>query len=273
MIIINKAEEFQKFLDQKENDKSDKNDKIKEHIKYMKEQKNVTDEKIHMLIYGAPGAGKTIFASTFPDCLYFDFDNGVRKTYINHFKKNTYLKDKSKMMKYLIKAIDQVKKGENKFKTIVIDSLTNLENIAIGEFKDLGVNNWDRGLYKRTKKLEYDDWGSISGSTISFLSNMRELDVNVVVITQIDRITDKGIIKHAPSLIGKGQLESLHFADAVGYMYIEDDNRYIALTASDNDTYYAKSRTLEGKIKDIKNPNFEKVRDKLNSNKFNLNFN
>ena len=229
---------------------------------------------IHILIYGNAGVGKSILASTFPKCLYLDFDNGTNH-YEKHFKDNKYLRGEN-LITYLQKAIGQIEKGTFEYETIVIDSLTNLENTAISQFKKLDINNWSQNLYQSNqKKLQYDDWGNISGSTISLLSYMRTLPINIVIITQIDKAKVDGTLKNFPMLVGKGQLESLHFADIVGYLYSvnpEKPQRYLAISSTEEDNYYAKIRNLSAVKDPIKNPNFDKISKLLNDENINLNF-
>ena len=242
------------------------------HSKTMKKTKN---KPIHMLLYGNPGAGKTILASTFPKALYFDFDSGTQH-YEDAFKENKYIRG-DKLIDYLAKAIEQVREGTFEYETIVIDSLTNLENNAIARFKGLNSSNWATNLYSSNqKKLFQDDWGNISGSTISMLSNIRDLPVNIVIITQIDTVKDNGTIKYAPSLVGKGQYESLHFADVVGYLFTKagetKEERYLAVSATLDDNFYAKARILSGNAEPIKNPSYEKLVKLLQTEEVKLDF-
>lgn len=220
------------------------------------------NKPIHALIYGEPGSGKSIFASTFPKCLYFDYDRGA-KQYESAFPDNKYL-DSGDLTGLLAVAIDQIKRGKFEYKTIVIDSLTNLENLAIGHFRGLDYQNWSKKLYSgNQRKMDYDDWGNISGSTITLLSYMRTLPVNVVIIAQIDMVKEDKKVRYLPNLNGKGQLESLHFADVAGFLYRspgeKGDERYLSISSNIESKFFAKSRVLSGKQDDIKFPTYEKL--------------
>lgn len=228
-------------------------------------------EKIHMLLYGDAGSGKSILASTFPKCLYFDFDRGTTR-YEKHFSGNKYLRGEG-LISTLQKALQKAKEGTLEYETIVLDSLTNLEKMAINKFKGLGVDDWNRSLYRDSnKKLEYDGWGNISGSTTAILSHMRDLPVNVVIITQIAKDKEGLVAKKQPDLIGKSVMESLHFADVVGYLYKEDNTRYLAINARESDRFYAKARTLAGEQPPIEKPNYEKLAKVLGQDEIKLEF-
>lgn len=226
-----------------------------------------------MLIYGSAGSGKSIFASTFPKPLIFDADNG-HKIYEEQglFPDAKYVRG-DKLMLYLVAAIDQIKKGKFEYKTIVIDSLTNLENIAIQSFKGYNSQNWETNLYSsRGKKLGFDDWGAVSSSTISVFTELRKLPVNVVIVTQLAIRNDGGHEKYAPELVGKGTNESLHFADFVGFMTKTEDARLLHLSSTENDKFDAKARLGVENVQAMKNPSYDKLIKLIKETKPNLQF-
>jgi len=231
------------------------------------------DTNISLLLYGSAGSGKSILASTFPKPLVFDADNG-HKIYEQQelFPDATYVRG-DKLMNYLTHAVKQIKAGSFKYKTIVIDSLTNLENIAIQQFKGYNSTNWETNLYSsRGKKLNYDDWGAVSSSTIAILTELRKLPVNVVIITQLAIRNDGGHEKYAPELVGKGTNESLHFADFVGFMSKTEDARLLHLNSTENDKFEAKARLALPNVQPIKNPHYDKLVSLIEEAKPNLQF-
>jgi hypothetical protein len=177
----------------------------------------------------------------------------------------------------LQKAIKQIDKGIFPYETIVIDSLTAFENEVITGFKGLTDVNWGRNLYSHGgKKLTFDDWGSVSGSTIALLTRIRSLPINIVIVTQVETVkTDAGLL-FRPSLIGKGSDESLHFPDFVGYMEAvegkQGTERLLHLSSTDTDNFVAKARNIGGDIQAVKNPSYDKLIKLLDSSVNNLNF-
>lgn len=241
------------------------------------------NNNISLLIYGAPGTGKSILASTFPNALILDADNG-HKLYEANFPQHTYVHGQG-CLKALQSAIEQLQStGElvdskkRKLKTIVIDSLTNIENLAISNAKGLNVQNWTTSLYTgKGKKLNYDDWGGVSSSTIAVLTFLRELPINLVVIVQIENQHDGANMVYKPNLIGKGSNEALHFADIVGFLTVDENqngkNRLLHLSSNSTDNFVAKARTLQGDLKPIKNPSYDKIIKIIENSTINLNFN
>lgn len=224
-------------------------------------EKKKGNPPISILVYGKAGSGKSIFASTFPNALVLDADNG-HKQYQEHFK-HTYV-GADKALDALSKAVQQLEAGTFKFDTIIIDSLTNIENLAISRKKGIDPKNWGNNLYAgKANKLTYSDWGDVSGSTISMLTYLRQLPINLVIITQVETKDDEGREVYKPNLVGKGSDEALHFADMVGFMEVQNDvegtSRYLHLSSSEGDRFLAKARTLQGHIEPIKNPNYEKL--------------
>lgn len=231
-----------------------------------------------MLLYGRAGTGKSILASTFPKPLIIDADGGHR---IYEDKKlfpgAVYIRG-DQVFPGLQKAIQQIQEGTNKFETIVIDSLTNIENMAVSVMKGMNSKNWSTGLYSnKGKKLGYGEWGSISGSTIAILTELRRYDVNVVVITQLATSYDEGSEKYYPELVGKGANESLHFSDFVGYLEnVEDEgktSRLLHINSTANDKFVAKARLATDNVAPIKNPSYDKLAGLVKDTKVKLNFN
>jgi hypothetical protein len=231
---------------------------------------------ISMLLYGTAGSGKSIFASTFPKPLILDFDNG-HKIYEAQglFPEAVYVHGKNTLVA-LAKAVKQIEDGENKFDTLVIDSLTNLENEAVADMRGYSTMSLADTLYtNRGKKLGYDEWGNISGSSIALMTKLRQYPVNVVIITQVADTFDDGRKLMYPELVGKGKNESTHFADYTVFMEkIDGDSgvtRLAHMTSTSADKFVAKSRGL-GDPRPIKNPSYEKLAKLIQDSKPKLDF-
>lgn len=232
---------------------------------------------ISILVYGGAGVGKSVFASTFPKPLIIDSDNG-HKLYEESktFPNATYVRGDN-CIPAIQRAVKQIKDGTNKFQTLVIDSLTALENQAVSKFSGRSSENWETTLYtNKGNKLNYDHWGNISGSSIALLTELKKYPVNIVVITQLSTHTVDGSEKYYPEVVGKTKNESLHFADFVCYMEkVEDSNgvvRLAHLNSTNNDPFVAKARLIGGYVQPMKNPSYEKLTKLISDQKSNLNF-
>jgi len=101
------------------------------------DESTVEDKGWKILVYGDSGSGKTYFAGTFPDPLFLDLEDGMRT--LLPLKRNIkrYPKNPSQQITTLdeVKAFYQIvrklKPEEAPFKTIVIDSLNELQILVL----------------------------------------------------------------------------------------------------------------------------------------------
>lgn len=238
------------------------------------------DEKLYisMLLYGEGGSGKSIFASTFPNALILDADNG-HNAYKKHekFKNHKYVHGRNVLVA-LKKAVSQLEKGTNQFDTIVIDSLTNLEQWAKMDIRGLDDINWGDVIYSpdKVKRGNRHSWGSVSGSSIAILLKLKDYPINVVVITQTIDAEDDGIMRKMPELTGQAKAESIHALNGIGYIERvkegKDIHRLLHISSSRTDPFIAKFRTLGGDQPPIQNPTYDKLMQVLQSDDIKLNF-
>ena len=210
------------------------------------------DKHVKMLLYGASGVGKTVFGSTAPDVLFLDAEAGM----LSVREKNL---DRIKVIDFadVYKAFDFLKLGEHKYKTVVIDSLTEIQRKSMDSI--LKKTNRD--------KPQIQDWGSNIEQIRKMVRYFRDLPMNVIVIgldQQIEQDDMTGTTKRAPALQGRSlPQEVMGYYDIVGYMFaqerVKQDNsgekeivRAIRVQPSQN--VYAKDRS--GKLPIYIQPNF-----------------
>ena len=92
--------------------------------------------KPKILVYGAPGAGKTWTALDFPACYYIDTEGGADLPhYIDRLKKSggKYLGPEDGALEFetVIEQVQALATEEHAFRTLVIDSISKLFNVAI----------------------------------------------------------------------------------------------------------------------------------------------
>jgi hypothetical protein len=95
--------------------------------------KTPTDESTYIktLIYGKSGTGKTVFAGSFPDPCIIDCENGWKsiKAVRGYAPPVASVKSKDD----LVNAYNELAKGNHAFKTVIIDSLTDLNQYVLND--------------------------------------------------------------------------------------------------------------------------------------------
>jgi hypothetical protein len=101
------------------------------------EESTVEDKGWKILVYGDSGSGKTYFAGTFPDPLFLDLEDGMRS--LLPLKRNIKRYPKSPAqqittldeVKAFYQIVKKIKPEDAPFKTIVIDSLNELQILVL----------------------------------------------------------------------------------------------------------------------------------------------
>lgn len=133
------------------------------------------------VLYGRSGTGKTTFAATFPKpILYIDIkDRGTKS--IKGVKGIKVLQLKS--WEQFEEAYWYLKENEGKFKTVVIDTASQLQQMLVREHcedkpkkSDKRPGDWG--------SMTQSDWGQVGGMLNEWLENFRDLPLNTVIIAQ-----------------------------------------------------------------------------------------
>lgn len=206
---------------------------------------------LNILVYGDPGVGKTSFAATAPDVLIADTENGllsVKDSQVDfvHLSSWNDLEELYKFMKS-----DEGKK----YKTVAIDTITELMNKLVDELKRTH-NNGQNGLSQ-------GGWGVAIDKIAGMMRSFRDLPQSVIFTAhaQFQDKANEGSMR-IPSLNGKKlPMQACGQVDIVAYLEVLDTDdgekkRVLRTTASQD--YYAKDRTevLGGVVP----PDFEQIR-------------
>jgi len=164
-----------------------------------------TSHKIKAVIYGASGAGKTYFAATAPAPIFASAEAGLLST-VSHKKKIDPVKYvEVKKVEDLRELLSYLQKGEHKFKTVVIDSIS-----EINEIIKEGIER------KRGSAMIQKDWGDLFKVIKGILRGFRDLDMHVIFIAQEKAEKDEQKTeKVVPMLNGKAAIEIAYFMDIV----------------------------------------------------------
>lgn len=154
--------------------------------------------KPKLVIYGAPGAGKTWFALSFPSVYYIDTEGGAsRAHYMERLSKagGQYLgpEEGANDFETIIEQAKALASEKHKFKTLVVDSVTKPFITSIASEADrLG----DRNAFGADKKAAV-------GAMRRLIAAVHRLDMNVVFIAH--EKTEWGVLSNGErGEIGKG---------------------------------------------------------------------
>lgn len=144
------------------------------------------DIEVKVVLYGKAGTGKTTISATFPKPILL-IDVGEKGTdSIRDVKNVTVLRAKS---------WDQLEKvywhlrneGGSKFKTVVIDTVSGMQELAVRKVLEDQGNEPEEGKVGGWGTMHRRDWGAVSADMKSMVFQFRELPMNVVFIAH-DRL-------------------------------------------------------------------------------------
>lgn len=202
---------------------------------------------INMIIYGDPGAGKTVLAGSsdlVPDMrpvLFVDVEGGtfsIRERFpeIEVVRVETW--------DDMQKIYDALYSGKHEYKTVVLDSLSEIQKFSMYNIMEFTVaKDPDRDPDIPSMR----EWGKNIEQIRKLVRAFRDLPIHTVftALAKTDKDNKSGAIKTLPSLSGKLAAEVSAFVDIVGYLYtkVQDDElrRFLLTTATDR--YVAKDRS------------------------------
>jgi len=212
------------------------------------------------LIFGQPGAGKTVFSATTPNTLIVDIERGALSIN-NHpeIKKNAqFLEFRSVFqLEQLITYLQQGNPAFDKYDTIVIDSYTALQARDLDEI----VSTEAAKDASRNKFLPVGtDYNINTKHMQKIAADLRDIDKNIIVTCHVKEVKDEmtGIILKRPDLTPKLASSMNGIFDIVGYLSADEDRR--TLQCHPTRELAAKTR-LGGLPPVIENPSFQMILD------------
>ena len=146
----------------------------------IKSTKDVHTNGIKLVLYGASGSGKTVMGSTAPDPIYISAEKGML---------SLANKDIPYMEVKTLKSLDEAYKycRESEYKTIVIDSISEITQACLDEFKNKMI------LDSSTGKIDARQaYGKNNEAIGNMIRNFRDLDgKNVIFIAKERRMVDE----------------------------------------------------------------------------------
>tara|TARA_R110000824_G_scaffold174132_4_gene352229 strand:- start:369 stop:1079 length:711 start_codon:yes stop_codon:yes gene_type:complete len=167
---------------------------------------------IKALIYGDSGAGKSFLAATAPKPLILLTEPNGQAS-IMHSNPNADLIHiaNAKMLGDILKDIKENPKQWQKYETIVIDSLTEVQRLCKDELTNNGRN---------TMKLQ--DWGKLADFMRRFIRALRQIPKHIVCLALLETNFEEGSgLRHLkPAFDGKKTSgEIAQFFNFVGFLY------------------------------------------------------
>ena len=155
--------------------------------------KDRIEGKVKLLLYGLSGAGKTTMIKTFPNLnktLVIDIEKGLKS--LGNLKVDSILINSLAEFNDLCKEL-KTDTIQNRYETIVIDSLTELQQYMINTICE----------EKKTNILTIGDWGIIANKCSRMIRWLRDLDYNIFVIAGAEENSKEEITYIRPLLSGK----------------------------------------------------------------------
>lgn len=200
---------------------------MSEKLEIVKAGELKTEKTINVLVYGAPGVGKTYFSCTAPNPLLISVESGDMT--INDSSMDVTI---SRNCNTVQKVRDSVSYAiKNNFKTIIIDSLTRYSEIFLDELlKSAGRD-----------KATWDDFGAVSKHIQTMVWGLQGKEINTIFICHEKDVEEPTGIKKRPSLQGKLAQSIPGIVDVVAYLQSDSKGERV-LNINDNPLYYAKHR-------------------------------
>lgn len=215
------------------------------------------DARLKVLAYGESGVGKTVFASSFPRPFFMAAEEGLLS--IAHldvdYAEVKQWADVEDIYLHLLK-----EESRKRYDTVVVDSLTDLQQKAMAHILDKNNRNF----------AEMRDWGMLLDLMRRFLRQMGDLPYNIVFTSLETRDKDEltGIIHTKPYIQGRISDEAPAYVDIVMHLIVEDKKEGGELVRQrfgvfqPNSSALAKDRS--GKLPvAMKNPTADKVIAKI----------
>lgn len=222
---------------------------------------------LNILIYGYEGVGKTALAATaqdvpqMRDILFLNIEGGL-KTIADRGDIAALDIRSSKDVENVFWALQSGSDGFGRFKTVVIDSITELQTIDLEE----------RAKARKDGKVTLDMYGDSTAYLKKMFRWYRDLPHNVILTALPKRLFSENTetsepIEVMPSLTDKLAVSVMGYMDCVWYMYIRElkggDIQRNILTQK-RGPYRAKTRGINFAERlggNIENPNMKNIYD------------
>lgn len=199
------------------------------------------DKYIRMMVYSAPGQGKTVFAGTSPKCLILEADRGTESALVRGSKAEKWIvndwDDMAEAYTYLRHG------GTNDFDWVWIDSLTLFQERGLDHIMaDLVAQKSHRQIWAPDK----GEYGQNMNRVSKLVRDLKDLPINLgITAHEMHTMDDEGNDLIVPWIQGKGMPEKIcAYVGVVGHLELKekDGKLYNVLETRGLGNRYGKDR-------------------------------
>lgn len=177
---------------------------------------------INILLFGAPGGGKTSLAQTAEAPITLDVDVGAHRS---GFRKDVVQFDNWKDIAEFTNSSEM-----DKYKTINCDTVGRLLDFMTAHIMATDTKASYQG------NLNQPGWGKLKSLFIQWASQMRTKGKDLVLIAHERELRKNDQPYMRPDIVGGSYGEIMKFADLVGFLYFMGDDRIINFSPCDYHT-------------------------------------
>lgn len=234
---------------------------------------------LNVVIYGEPGSGKTVLAGSASKVdemcpiLYLDTEQGrlsLKKFYPEAIKSGRLDVVPVNDFKRIQKIYDELERGKHGYKTVVIDTLSELQRKALGLIMDAAVlkdSERDRDVPAQR------EWGKVGEQIERLVGAFRDLSMHSIFICHVNTKDDvNGITKGWPGLRGRMGRDVAGMVDEVFYLFartrVKNKEQVVSrfIQTGSTDTFTGKDRSDQLSLL-TPEPNMTKIYNSIIYNK------
>ena len=195
------------------------------HIKQMKSKKFF----LKILTYGDNGVGKTVFSASAEDCdvckdvLFVNVEGGTLSI-SDRTELNVWDVKKFSEMK---EVLDFLHEEEHTFKTVVIDSITELQLRGLDVIVKDALAAPPRGKPRTDEdEIRIEDYGKNTQQIRRVIRAFRDLPMHVILTAiAVETKDEEGVITVSPQMTEKVRNSVMGYMDIVAYMHVKKSNQ------------------------------------------------